>query len=100
VQPTGLVLVDPPASARSGTPVSYTTAPTAGVAGASLDGYRSVQTLSSSGRADTVPGPQDCSGATCVLTVVFDRGGGPRTVSVTDTSTPARSATTVTKVKG
>ena len=100
VQPTGLVLVDPPASVRSGTAITYTTAPTAGVSGASLDGYRAVQTLMTGDGDDTLPPPQDCTGARCALTVVFDRGGGPRTVTVQDTSSPARSVSTVTRVRG
>lgn len=100
VQPTGLVFVDPPTTARSGTATTYTTAPTAGVSGASLDGYRAVQTLTTSDGDDTLPPAQSCVGATCTLTVVFDRGGGPRTVTVRDSSTPVRSATAVTRVKG
>lgn len=99
VQPTGIAFVSPPASAKSGTATTYTTRPLA-AAGGLLDGYRAVQALSTNGKADTVPAPQSCSGATCTLTVTFGKGGGTRTVTVKDTSTPSRSATTTTAVRG
>jgi hypothetical protein len=100
VQPTGIAFVLPPANARSGTSSTYTTAPRAGVDGAVLTGYRAVQTLTSSARADTVPAPQACAGEKCQFTVTFGKGGGTRTITVRDASTPARTATTTTKVTG
>ena len=100
VQPTGLRFVTAPAVAKSGTATTYTVAPTAGVTGALLDGYAAVQALSSNGKGDSVPPPQSCTGATCNLTVTFGKTGGTRTLTVQDTSTPSRAATTSTAVRG
>jgi hypothetical protein len=100
VQPTELRFVNPPTTAKRGAATTYTTAPVAGVSGALLDGYSSVQALSTNGKADSVPAPQSCSGSTCTLTVTFGKGGGSRTITVQDTSTPSRSASTSTKIQG
>ncbi len=99
VQPTGLAFTTAPAGASRNTPTTYVTAPVAGVSGASLAGYSATQTMTVSG-GDATPQTitQPCAGPTCAFTTQFPSGGS-RTIGVTDTSTPARSATANTAIK-
>ncbi len=98
VQPTGLRFDSAPDRAKRRTDTVYTTAPTVGVSGASTDGYRGTQSISTSDASDTVPKPQSCSGGSCSFTVQFDRAG-KHTVTVQDDAGRATPATE-TKVTG
>ena len=97
VQPVALVYtVAPPATASPNQPVTFTVAPTAGVPGASIDGYSATRKLVSTG--GTIPNTDttlSCAQAVCQVSVTFV-SRGVKTVKVVDNGSPALSTPTAT----